>query len=44
MIVKDEEKTIERVLSCVKKFADEIVVVDTGSKDNTVNLAKKFNQ
>lgn len=42
MIVKDEEKTIERVLSCVKKFADEIVVVDTGSKDNTVNLAKKF--
>lgn len=42
MIVKDEEKTIERVLSCAKKFADEIIVVDTGSKDNTVNLAKKY--
>ena len=42
MIVKDEEKTIERVLSCAKEFADEIIVVDTGSKDNTVSLAKKY--
>lgn len=42
MIVKDEEKTLERVLSCAKEFADEIVVVDTGSKDNSVSIAKKF--
>lgn len=41
MIVRDEEETIERVLDSVKSFADEIIVVDTGSKDKTVALAKK---
>ena len=33
MIVKDEELTLERCLQCAKGFADEIVVVDTGSVD-----------
>ena len=42
MIVKDEELTIERILSNVSKFADEIIVVDTGSKDRTINLASKY--
>lgn len=42
LIVKDEEEAIERVLNCVTGFADEIVVVDTGSADKTVELAKKF--
>lgn len=42
MIVKDESDVLERSLACAKQFADEIVVVDTGSKDNTVEIAKKF--
>lgn len=42
MIIKDEESVLDRVLSCAKKFADEIIIVDTGSKDNSVNIAKKY--
>ena len=42
MIVLNEEKTLERVLTCVQKFADEIVVVDTGSNDKSKEIAKKF--
>ncbi len=42
LIVKDEEDVISRCLECVKKFADEIVVVDTGSTDRTVEEVKKF--
>lgn len=42
MIVKNEEKVIERVLGCAKKFADEIIIVDTGSHDNTIELAQKY--
>jgi glycosyltransferase involved in cell wall biosynthesis len=36
MIVKNESQTIERVLDCAKAFADEMVVVDTGSTDDAV--------
>lgn len=42
LIVKDEQEVIVRCLNCASKFADEIVVVDTGSADNTVSMAKKF--
>ena len=42
LIVKDEEKVIERCLNCVTDFADEIIVVDTGSHDETKNMVKKF--
>jgi glycosyltransferase involved in cell wall biosynthesis len=37
----NEEENIEGVLKSVS-FADEIMVVDSFSKDNTVDLAKKF--
>lgn len=40
MIVKDEEAHIERCLSSVKPYVDEMIVVDTGSTDQTVNLCK----
>ncbi len=42
MIAKDEEKNIGTVLECAKKFADEIIVVDTGSSDRTPEIAKEF--
>ncbi|WP_392486349.1 glycosyltransferase [Haloimpatiens sp. FM7315] len=46
MIVKNEEKNIERTLLALKKIENyislEIVIVDTGSYDNTVEIAKKY--
>ena len=42
LIVKDEQDVIGRCLNCACKFADEIVVVDTGSTDNTVSEVKKY--
>jgi len=42
MIARDEEKTIGRCLESVKGCFDQIVVVDTGSVDRTVEIAKSF--
>jgi len=42
MIVRDEEKTLSRCLKSVQGVADELIVVDTGSKDNTISIAKDF--
>src|SRR5436305_793539 len=42
MIVKDEEEMLPRCLEAVKPAVDEIVVVDTGSSDRTVEIAESF--
>jgi glycosyltransferase involved in cell wall biosynthesis len=42
MIVKNEEAILGRCLSCIKDYVDEIVIVDTGSTDHTVKIAKNF--
>ncbi|MCM3410145.1 glycosyltransferase [Metabacillus litoralis] len=42
MIVKNEEKVIERCLSSVSPLVDEVIIVDTGSNDSTKELAGKF--
>lgn len=42
LIVRDEERVLARCLTCAKKFADEIVVCDTGSTDGTLNIAKEY--
>lgn len=42
MIVKNEEKNLRDCLESVKDVVDEIVIVDTGSEDNTINIAREF--
>ncbi len=42
MIVKNEESCLERCLKSVESFADEIIIVDTGSTDKTKEIASKF--
>ena len=37
MIVKNEENTLPRCLESVKDLCEEIIIVDTGSSDKTVN-------
>jgi len=42
MIVKNEEAYLKDCLNSVKDVVDEIVIVDTGSSDNTKTIAKEF--
>ena len=42
MIVKNEEKVLDRCLKSIKDLFDEIVIVDTGSNDNTIKIAQKY--
>jgi len=42
MIVKDESHIIHEVLQCVKDLIDTFVIVDTGSKDNTIQIIRNF--
>jgi len=43
MIVKNEAENLPRCLNSVKHVVDEIVVLDTGSTDETVTIAQSFN-
>ena len=42
MIVRDEEEMLPRCLAAVAGAVDEIVIVDTGSQDATVEIARSF--
>jgi len=42
MMMRDEEKHIAKVLESVKDIADEIIIVDTGSTDKSIKIAKSF--
>ncbi|MBS1913519.1 MAG: glycosyltransferase [Bacteroidetes bacterium] len=42
MIVKNEEEVLARCLSSVRPLVDEIIIVDTGSTDNTIAIARGF--
>jgi glycosyltransferase involved in cell wall biosynthesis len=42
MIVRDAAENLPLCLDSVQKTADEIIIVDTGSRDNTVEIAKKY--
>jgi len=41
LIVKNEEDVLDRCLNSMKGAYDELVIVDTGSTDRTVEIAKK---
>ena len=43
IITFNEEKNIERCLTSVKEIADDIVVLDSYSKDNTKSICLKHN-
>ncbi|MGN7469625.1 glycosyltransferase [Brevibacillus sp. SAFN-007a] len=42
MIVRNEEQTLRRCLSTVYDLVDEMIVVDTGSDDQTKEIARSF--
>ncbi|MBW1740045.1 MAG: tetratricopeptide repeat protein [Deltaproteobacteria bacterium] len=42
MIVKDEEKYLPRCLDRVRSIVDDVVIVDTGSRDRTVEIARNY--
>ena len=42
MIVKNEEKILDRCLSTVVDLVDEVVIVDTGSTDATKEIAARY--
>ncbi|RMA95428.1 tetratricopeptide repeat-containing glycosyltransferase family 2 protein [Priestia megaterium] len=42
MIVKDEEAVIKNCLSSIQEIVDEIIVVDTGSSDETKKIIAEF--
>ena len=42
MIVKNEQEVLEKCLKSAVAYVDEIVIVDTGSNDNTKQIAQKF--
>lgn len=44
MIVKNEEKLLQRCLDSVADLVDEIIIVDTGSTDGTKQLAAGYTQ
>ncbi|WP_170074685.1 glycosyltransferase family 2 protein [Paraclostridium dentum] len=43
MIVKNEEKNIKRCLDSIESIANEIIIVDTGSNDETLNICSNYN-
>ena len=42
MIVKNEEKVLQRCLESVKDLVDEINIIDTGSSDRTKEIASRY--
>lgn len=41
-IVKNEERNLPIAIKSIKEIVDELIVVDTGSDDQTIEIAKKF--
>lgn len=44
LMVKNEKKRLHVTLESVKNFADSLVIFDTGSTDNTIQICKDFSE
>lgn len=42
MIIRDEEAVLARCLDSIKDIVDEIIIVDTGSVDSSIEIAKRY--
>lgn len=42
MIVRNEEAVLARCLDSIRDEVDEIIIVDTGSSDNTKEIAARY--
>ena len=42
IIAKDEEDRIGKTINSVINWVDEVIVIDSGSNDNTVEISKKL--
>lgn len=42
LIVRDSAATLEACLASIRAYVDEIVIVDTGSTDNTPEIARRY--
>ncbi|MFP4101975.1 glycosyltransferase family 2 protein, partial [Coleofasciculus sp.] len=42
MIVKNEEASLPQVLESVQPIVDEMVILDTGSSDRTIDIAQEY--
>lgn len=42
MIVKNEEEVLSRCLESIKDVVDEMIIIDTGSQDATIEIAKTY--
>ncbi|MEO7314233.1 MAG: glycosyltransferase family 2 protein [Ginsengibacter sp.] len=43
IITKNEQNNIGRTLSSIKELSDDIIIVDSGSTDETLTICKEFN-
>jgi glycosyltransferase involved in cell wall biosynthesis len=42
LIIKNEEKYLQRCLESIVEHVDEIIITDTGSTDHSIKIAKNF--